>query len=128
VEQLEPPDAEIVSRLNTAYRKVLVVGNDVFVPPIFSHRSRPYQFNIKQLRLLHFLGQGNNDLARACEQAGVGITYAKNFLKSRDYKQFASEAVQDQAVQDGWTPRRVVLESTASIKARRFRRKNRWKP
>jgi hypothetical protein len=110
VDQLDGPDAEIVNKLNTAYRKVLVVGKDVFVPPIYSQRGRPYQFEIRQLRFLYHLAQTNNDIEKACEIAGVTLRYAKKFLKSHDYRQFAIEAVEDQAIHDGWTPRRIVLE------------------
>lgn len=107
---LEGVDLEVVNRLNTAYRKVLVVGKEVFVPPIFSKRGRPFQFHVKQLRLLHFLGESNNNLSKACELAGVSKNFATRFLKSNEYREFAVECIQDQAVQDGWTARRVVVE------------------
>lgn len=110
MEQLEPVDSEIVNRLNTAYRKVLIVGKDVFVPPIYSHRDRPYQFHVKQLRVLYYLAKNNNDLEKACLEANVPVPYAKRFLKSPDYKAFAREALQDQAIQDGWTVRRLMIE------------------
>lgn len=87
-----------------------MVGNDVFVPPIFSRRSRPYQFHIKELRFLYHLSQTNNDLEKACAESGVTVRYAKKFLKSQEYRDFALEAIEDQAIQDGWTPRRVIIE------------------
>ena len=110
MQELDGPDSEIVNKLNTAYRKVLVVGNDVFVPPIFSRRNRPYQFHIKELRFLYHLSQTNNDLEKACKEAGVTVRYAKKFLKTQEYRDFALEAIEDQAIQDGWTPRRVIIE------------------
>lgn len=108
-EQIEGPDAEIVNRLNTAYRKVMTVGPTVFVPPIYSAHRRPFQFHVKQLRLLHHLTE-LNDLDAACEKAGVSKAFAKKFLKSPDYLEFAAEAVMDQAIHDGWTAKRIVVE------------------
>lgn len=109
LEQLEGPDAELVNRLNTAYRKVLSIGPNVFVPPIFSAHRRPYVFHVSQLRLLNELTQ-TTDLVEACKKAGIGLARAKRFLKSPDYLEFAAEAVMDQAVHDGWTARRIVIE------------------
>lgn len=109
MEQLETTDSEIVNRLNTAYRKVKVVGKEVFVPPIYSRRSLPYRFHVKQLRFLYHLAQ-TNDLQKACKEAGVSESYARKFLKSNDYKAFAAEAVEDEAIHDGWTSRRVIVE------------------
>lgn len=106
--QLEGIDREIVSRLNTAYRKVLVVGKDVFVPPVFG-RSRPYQFQVRHLRFLYHLTQ-ESDFGKACERTPISQTAARKFLKSNEYKAFAREAMEDEAVHDGWTPRRVVVE------------------
>jgi hypothetical protein len=108
-EQLEGSDSEIAARLNTAYRKVLVVGKEVFVPPIYSSRRAPYQFHVKQLRLLHHLADGKS-FDDACKEAEIGPAKARKFLRSDDYKEFAAEAIHDQAIQDGWTPRRVVVE------------------
>lgn len=109
-EQLEGIDQEIVNRLNTAYRKVLVVGKEVFVPPIYSHRERPYVFHVKQLRFLYYLSQNNGNVPKACELAGCSSKFAMRFLRSHDYRQFAAEAIEDQAIQDGWNARRVVVE------------------
>lgn len=108
-EQLEGPDAELVNRLNTAYRKVLVVGRTVFVPPIYSAHRRPFQFKVQELRLLKELTETNN-LAEACKKAEIGPARAKRFLKSPDYLEFSTEAVMDQAIHDGWTSRRIVVE------------------
>lgn len=111
-EQLEGPDAELVARLNTAYRKVMVIGRSVFVPPIFSSRRAPFVFHLKQLRLLNQLTL-TTDLDEACKKAEVSRSFANKFLKSADYLQFAAESVMDQAIQDGWTPRRIVVELDA---------------
>lgn len=108
-EQLEGPDAELVNRLNTAYRKVLSVGPTVFVPPIFSAHRRPYMFHVKQLRLMHQLTQ-TQDFEEACEKAEVSKVFARKFLKSPDYLEFAAESIMDQAIHDGWTARRIVVE------------------
>lgn len=108
-EQLEGPDAELVNRLNTAYRKVLVVGPSVFVPPIYSAHRRPFHFKVSELRLLHELTQ-TNDLAEACKKAEIGLARAKRFLKSPDYLELAAESIMDQAIHDGWTARRIVVE------------------
>lgn len=98
----------------------MVVGKDVFVPPIYSHRNRPYQFHIKELRFLYYLAQANNDIEKACAEAGVTVRFAKKFLKSKEYQSFALEAIEDQAVQDGWTPRRVILEIDRIYKGEKF--------
>ncbi len=108
-EQLEGTDSEIVNRINTAYRKILVVGKSVFVPPVYSVRRRPYEFHVKQLRFLHFLAQ-SNDFNKACEEAQCSPSYARKFLKSQDYQDFARETIADQAIQDGWNQRRVMVE------------------
>jgi hypothetical protein len=108
-EQLETEDFELAARLNTAYRKIRVVGKTVFVPPIYSSRRTPYEFKIHELRFLHHLNE-TNDFDKACDLAQISPSRAKNFLKSKDYKEFATEAIHDQAIQDGWTPRRVVVE------------------
>lgn len=118
VDQLEGHDSELVSRLNTAYRKVLVVGKDIFVPPIYSHRDRPYQFNIRQVRFMHYLSESNS-VDKACELAEVSKSWALRFMKSTDYREFANDAVQDEAIQDGWTPRRIVLEIDSIYKGQR---------
>lgn len=109
MDQLDGVDSEIVNRLNTAYRKVLVVGKTIYVPPIYSARRGPYQFHAKQLRFLYHLTQVN-DFPKACELTPCTTTYATRFLKSKDYREFAAEAINDQAIQDGWTPRRLVVE------------------
>ncbi len=119
VDQLEGPDSEIVAKLNTSYRKVLVVGKDVFVPPIYSTRARPYQFHIREIRFLYYLAQENNDFDKACALADVSPRFAKKFLKSNEYRQFALEAVEDQAIQEGRTPKRVVLEIDRMYKGER---------
>ncbi len=108
-EQLEGIDSEIVNRINTAFRKVLVIGKNVYVPPVYSARRRPYQFHIRQLRFLHFLAQ-TNDLEKACLETPCSTSFARKFLKSKEYIEFAAEAINDQAIQDGWTARRVVVE------------------
>lgn len=108
-EQLEGNDAELVNRLNTAYRKIMVVGPSVFVPPIYSAHRRPFQFHVKQLRLLKELSE-SQDLADACRKAEVSLAAAKKFLKSPDYLEFAAESIMDQAIHDGWTARRIVVE------------------
>jgi hypothetical protein len=110
VEQLESADSDIVNKLNTAYRKVLVVGKDVFVPAVYSDRGRPFQFTLRELRFLNALWKTNNQLLKACEEAGVTERFARKFLKSRDYREFAVDIVNDEATANGWTQRRVVLE------------------
>lgn len=118
VDQLESHDSELVNRLNSAYRKVRVVGKDIFVPPIFSHRTRPYQFNIRQIRFMHYLSE-TNDIDKACELAEVTKPWATRFLKSSEYKDFANDAIQDEAIHDGWTPRRIILEIDSIYKGTR---------
>lgn len=110
-EQLEGRDAELVARLNTACRKVMVIGRSVFVPPIYSSH-RPYVFKIKELRLMYQLTQ-TEDFKEACKKAEISETLARRFLKSSTYLAFAAEAINDQAIHDGWTPRRIVLELDA---------------
>lgn len=66
-------------------------------------------FPVKQLRLMYQLTQ-TADFDKACELANVGRASAKKFLKSPEYIEFASEAIMEQAIQDGWTPKRIVIE------------------
>jgi hypothetical protein len=120
-EQIEGPEAEIVARLNTAYRKVMVVGRSVFVPPIFSSRRAPFVFHMKQLKLLHQLTQ-TPDLDEACKKAEVSRTFANKFLKSPEYKEFAADAVMDQAIQNGWTASRIVVELDAIYRGEKVKR------
>lgn len=108
MEKLEGPDNEIVSRLNTAYRRCMVVGKEVFVPSVVTSRTQ-YSFKLQELRLHHFLKQ-TDDLSKACEMAGIPEKRAKAFLKSRDYKAFAQEMADEEAIQAGWNPRRLVIE------------------
>lgn len=96
----------------------MTVGTTVYVPPIFTRR-RPYQFHVKQLRFLHFFEQ-SRDLEKACEEAGCTVAFAKKFLKSEDWREFAAEALQDQAIHDGWNPRRVIVELDAIYRGERM--------
>lgn len=66
-------------------------------------------FPVKQLRLLYQLTQ-TSDFDKACELADIGPAAARKFLKSPEYLEFAAEAVMDQAIADGWTPKRIVIE------------------
>lgn len=87
----------------------MVVGPAVFVPPIYSAHRRPFQFHVKQLRLLKELAEVK-DFDEACRKAEIGRAAAKKFLKSPDYLEFAAESIMDQAIHDGWTARRIVVE------------------
>jgi hypothetical protein len=113
-----PSDQEIFARLIPANRRVLTVGREVFVPPIFTRR-RPYQFPVRALRFLYHFGQ-SRDFEKACELAECSKNFAKKFLKSQDWKDFAAEAIEDEAIHDGWTPRRVIIELDAIFRGERI--------
>jgi hypothetical protein len=112
-----PTDHEIFARLIPAHRRVLTVGNEVFVPPVFTRR-RPYQFPVRAIRFLYHFGT-TQDFAKACELAECSKNFVKKFLKSDDWKAFAAEAITDEAIADGWNPRRVVLELDAIFRGER---------
>lgn len=78
-------------------------------------------FHVKQLRLLHQLTQ-TEDLEEACKKAEVSRPFAQKFLKSPDYLEFAAEAIMDQAIHDGWTARRIVVELDAIYNGAKIKR------
>jgi hypothetical protein len=115
MDELKAPDVDLRSQwVETTYRSIREINGRVVVA--FCHTpDRVFDFSPKQWTLLHHLSSAPS-LEIACEKADMKLATAQKFLRSREYRDFASAAFEIESVVRGFPAIRVLYETIRQFK------------
>lgn len=115
MDETAAPTTDLLTQwIEKAYGAVRIIDGRTYVAPLHTP-NRIFELTHKQQSLLYHLSK-ENDLEKASEKAGISVNTARAFIRSRDYADLQTEAMNVIGVVTGFTPIRVLYETIRQFK------------